>query len=244
MIVKTEKLALFLKVLRVGLSIDIGTKLAAWFLLASGPVVLVAHQFALDLTWNKTFIGAPQQATLEEAGYGLVAMLGVFVGVLGLAAAPFVAAWQPFLKRFLLLGTAVLGGAFIAQAVADVWAPDLSPRQSMLIRGAGVQTWLAVVIYASRTRYMVLALSVLWAGNAGNLLNAVLLDGVIDFVQINAVGDFIFNFADVFITAGAGLVLLWLPLRALEEIIPMGGWAPSRTFEYTPRPCEPGSRAS
>lgn len=244
MIEKTEKVALFFKVLRVGLSLDIGTKLAAWFFLSVGPVVLVAHEFVLRLTWNETFVGAPQQAALAEAGYGMLALMGVCLGVLGLAAAPFVDAWQPMLRRGLLLGAAVLGGALIAEAIAGFWVPDVSPRQSMLIRGAGVQTWMAVAIYASRTRYMAFALSVVWAGNAGNLLNALLLDGVIDFVRIAAVGEFVFNLADVFITVGAALVLLWLPLRALEAVLPFGGWAPSRTFEYTPRQCEPGSRAS
>lgn len=238
------KLALFIRVLRTVLTLDIGTKLAAWALLSSGPLVVVANEFALELLWNDAFIGAPQEAALNEAGPGLVALTAVLAGALALVVTPLVGAWTPLWRRVALLGGALFGAGILAEVIATSWVPELTPRMSMIVRGAGIQTWLAVVLLATRSRYLAFSLCVLWAGNAGNLCNAVFLPGIIDFVQLRPVGDFVFNLADVFITAGAALIALYLPLRALETIVPLGAWAPSHTFEYTPRPCEPGERAS
>jgi len=241
---RSQKFALFTKVLRLCLVLDLGTKLAAWLLLSHAPMVIIPREFMLRLVWNETFIGAPQQEAMGEVGYSLVALMGALIGLFGLVAAAFVDAWHPLWRRVALVGGAFFAGAIAAEALGTGWMPDLSPRASMLVRGVGVQTWLAVVIYTTRGRYLTFSCCVLWAGNAGNLVNALFADGVIDFLSIPAIGDFIFNFADVFVTGGVALVALFLPLRVLEMVVPLGSWAPSRTFEYTPRPCEAGSRAS
>ena len=72
-------------------------------------------------------------------------------------------------------------------------------------------------------KLMTFSLCLIIAGGIGNMIDRVLLGYVVDFIYVSAIDFPVFNFADICITVGAGLLLLWLILGGdLTELIPGG----------------------
>ncbi len=104
---------------------------------------------------------------------------------------------SPSVRRPVLTGLQLFGAAFVAVLVF-VWR-----RRSL----------------RSLIPYLLII-----AGAVGNVLDRILLGGVIDFIHVHFRGDYswpIFNVADILITIGVGLILLQqlrTALRPVEEI--------------------------
>ncbi len=233
----------FLVVLKWVVGLDAATKLAA--LLLDGPRQVIPGLLSLRLLFNDTYVDGYTRQALEGMPLETLGLYGLAMGALGLLALPLVAPYRSLGQRMVVLGGTMLLGGVVGGYAVEWVAPGWPPRWIALARGLGVQLWLLVVLYSVRSRYAAFALSLLWAGNAGNLLNTLVTDrGVVDFLYAPLVTEYVFNVADACVTGGAALLVLFWPLRAIEAVIPLGSCAPSRTFDYTPRKWIPGERHS
>ena len=73
------------------------------------------------------------------------------------------------------------------------------------------------IYYKKLTRLMRWAICFLIAGGIGNMIDRVFLGYVVDFLDFTLIDFAVFNVADSFVCIGAGLLLLWYVLDAVNE---------------------------
>lgn len=96
----------------------------------------------------------------------------------------------------------------------------LSAHTAWLSVGTGILLVLGFAVLMSRkikSGLLYAALTMIFAGGLGNLIDRVRLGYVIDYIDPLFVQFAVFNFADCLITVGAGLLIVWLILDTVRE---------------------------
>lgn len=124
----------------------------------------------------------------------------------GLAAGK-VLAWEPVIALRYVQNT---GAAFSM----------LSDHTMLLSIGTGILLLAGlVVLLLGKVKHPLLhtAFTMILAGGCGNLIDRVRMGYVIDYIDPLFVKFAVFNFADILITVGAALMILWLILDTVRE---------------------------
>ena len=79
----------------------------------------------------------------------------------------------------------------------------------------------ALVIYLwksrPRDRLLTLSLAMIAGGGIGNMIDRMVYGYVVDFIDVTAVWDYVFNVADSAVCVGCGLIILWFILCEIKE---------------------------
>lgn len=68
-----------------------------------------------------------------------------------------------------------------------------------------------------KSNYLLVCFILIISGGVGNLIDRIFRGYVIDYIEVLFVQFAVFNFADILVTCGAGLLIAWLLVTGIQD---------------------------